>query len=148
MDRTIEQLRASDALKKVKQLRDGTNGYKVDCDKYASYAISLPSTILMNGLGQAAATLLSSSKRIAKDANEAEKKKIEIDAHYVLYKHLEEWLCSGYDQAPYKGFNDLMAAITVKDRDHYMRAQAEALAWLKWLKKFAEAYLKKPGSGE
>ena len=30
------------------------------------------------------------------------------------------------------------------DQQRYFRAQAEALAWLTWLKKFANAYLKRP----
>jgi CRISPR-associated protein Cmr5 len=34
-----------------------------------------------------------------------------------------------------------MAAIVNCDRAVYLRAQAETLAWLEWLKKFAVAFL-------
>ena len=62
-------------------------------------------------------------------------------AHYILYKHLQDWLCRDSKQAPYQHGN-LMQAITTNDRESYMHAQAEALAWLQWQKKFAVAYLK------
>jgi CRISPR-associated protein Cmr5 len=36
-----------------------------------------------------------------------------------------------------------MQAITEEDQRHYIRAQTEALAYLVWLKKFANAYLER-----
>lgn len=131
MNKTLEQVRAADALAKVKILMGQAvnNSEKADQnDKYASYVKSLPATILMNGLGQAAAFLL--AKR--------------DDAHHILYKHLQEWLCRDDAMAPYPRSGDLLAAITENSRDQYISAQAEALAWLAWLKKFAVAYLEKP----
>ena len=70
------------------------------------------------------------------------------DAHKKLYDNLSNWLCRDEKEAPYRGANDLMEAIVSNDRDTYLRAQAEALAWLEWMKKFATAYLKKPDKGE
>lgn len=130
MAKTLEQKRAADAFAKIDQLlKQRDAGWN---DKYASYTQSLPATILMNGLGQSAATLLASAKG-NKD-----------DAHWVLYHHLKKWLCRNNSDAPYQGEDDLMKAIVDNDRRSYIRAQAEALAWLQWLKKFATAYLKKP----
>ena len=69
------------------------------------------------------------------------------DAHKKLYDNLSNWLCRDEGGAV-PGANDLMEAIVSNDRDAYLRAQAEALAWLEWMKKFATAYLKKPDKGE
>lgn len=133
MSRTLEQKRAGDAYQKVQQL----TGKPEDWQKiYASYAKGLPATILANGLGQASATLLSAAKG---DRN---------DAHMVLYMHLQDWLCRENDnRAPYPGARDLMGAITSEGREQYLHAQAEAMEWLSWLKKFAAALLSSPESG-
>lgn len=133
MSKTLEQERAADALQKVRKVEE--EGKELQ-QEYSSYAKSLPATILANGLGQAAATLLAKAKGNKKDA------------HYVLYKHLNDWLCNDKEEAPYKKEEDLMKAITANDRNAYMRAQAEALAWLQWLKKFAAAYLYNPEGGK
>lgn len=131
MNKTLEQARAKDALDKVKMLLRQAENDKAKAesnDKYASYVKSLPATILMNGLGQAAATLMAST----------------AGEHKLLYRHLQGWLCRNESAAPYPGAGDLLDAITVNSREAYIRAQAEALAWLAWLKKFAVAYLEKP----
>ena len=138
MTKTMDQVRAADALGKVKKLSDeakGNSAYVDRNDKYAIYAKSLPATILMNGLGQAATSLLAKAEG--------------SDAHKLLYMHLESWLCKGNSEvkAPYLGHDDLIEAIIGNSRESYLRAQAEALAWLAWLKKFAVAYLKKTDGG-
>ncbi|WP_449241544.1 type III-B CRISPR module-associated protein Cmr5 [Desulfoscipio gibsoniae] len=125
---TLEQLRAADAFNKINRLLQQRNADWNE--KYASYVQSLPATILMNGLGQAAATLLAAAKGNSEDA------------HRVLYGHLGDWLCRNNKSAPYQGAGGLMNAIVNNERDAYIRAQAEALAWLQWLKKFAAAYLR------
>jgi CRISPR-associated protein Cmr5 len=119
----------------IKQSENKTNQAEWN-EKYVSYVKGLPAAILMNGLGQAAATLLAAS------AGNYEK------PHFVLYMHLQQWLCREGDSSPYPGENDLMRAITQGGREQYLRAQAEALAWLTWLKKFATAYLSKQDGGE
>lgn len=133
MSRTLEQKRAGDAYQKV----EGLAGKPEEWQKnYASYAKGLPATILANGLGQAAATLLAAAKG-KKD-----------DAHYVLYQHLQGWLCrEGDDRSPYSNARNLMANITSEDRNKYMHAQAEAVEWLSWVKKFAAALLSLPEGG-
>ncbi len=132
MRRTLEQERAADALTKVTDLEQKAagNSKQVDInDRYAQEAKGLPATIIMNGLGQAMATL-----RAGKDEHNG-----------ILYRHCQEWLCrNDAKAAPYPGQRDLLPALTAGSREDYLRAQNEALAWLNWLKKFATAYLPKP----
>lgn len=123
-EQTLAQRRAADALTKVNALKEKNN-----YGNYVSYVKGLPAGILMNGLGQAAATLLAAAKGK------------QDDAHYVLYRHLSEWLCRDALEAPYPNATDLLEAITQNDEADYVRAQAEALAYLEWLKKFAVALL-------
>ncbi|MCL6478844.1 MAG: type III-B CRISPR module-associated protein Cmr5 [Peptococcaceae bacterium] len=136
MKQTIEQRRALHALQKVEEVQKKEKASFQE--KYVGYVESLPAAILMNGLGQAAATLLSAAKG---DEN---------DAHRKVYDHLEDWLCRQFEQSPYYRQENheekmLMKAITTGDRWAYQKAQSEALAWLQWLKKFSVAYLKQPG---
>ncbi|WP_028962577.1 type III-B CRISPR module-associated protein Cmr5 [Sulfobacillus thermosulfidooxidans] len=126
MTLTIEQDRAQHALTQIKHLTDQPEQWQA---RYKSYAKGLPASILSNGLGQALATLLSASKGNHKDA------------HYVLYHHIEQWLCRSHPLAPYQGAQNVMEAITQHDSTAYRVAQMEAMAYLVWLKKFAAAYL-------
>jgi len=121
---TLDQRRAVDSLTRVKQLKKSG-----DPGKYASYVKSLPASILQNGLGQALATLLAAAKGNTSDA------------HYVLYSHLHQWLCSDSDDAVYRKAGDVLEALIQHDEKLYLHAQAESLAYLEWLKKFAVAYL-------
>ncbi len=122
----IERERAKHALKIVESLKDEK------LENYASYVKALPATILQNGLGQAMATLLAAAKGNPRDD------------HRRLYDHMEEWLCKKNEHSPYFGQNNLMKAITTNDEAAYIHAQAETMAYLEWLKKFAVAYLTKP----
>ncbi|OAT80421.1 type III-B CRISPR module-associated protein Cmr5 [Desulfotomaculum copahuensis] len=133
MSRTLEQKRAAHALEKVEQIK---KLHEDEQKKYSSYVKSLPAAILMNGLGQAAAGLLARAKGKPEDM------------HAMLFAHLEEWLCRKNENSPYQGGEGLIVAITARDRNAYLRAQVEALAWLQWLKKFATAYLKQPEGDE
>ncbi len=128
---TLQQRRAQHALKRI---RDAGDKYKKDEDreKFVSYAENAPASILINGLGQAAATLLAQAKGVPEDP------------HRAVYDALQDWLCRDSTMAPYKPGKDLLTAITEGDRDSYLHAQAEALAYLEWYKKFAVALLKKP----
>lgn len=122
---TLMQLRAGNALKRVKELENETGKARRNND-YAQTVSGFPAMIIANGLGQALATLLASGK-------EHEKK---------LYEHLQAWLCEGFDKAPYHEDTNLITSILEHDRASYIRAQVEALEWLSWLKKFSVAYLK------
>ncbi len=129
---TLEQQRAAFALERVRELQQaGPQSY----GHYVSYASALPATIIMNGLGQTLTTLLAKAGR---------KNAPREDAHYLLYSHVAGWLArddarNSVLPGPVDEFIDrLMQA----DQAVYVRAQAEAMAYLTWLKQFARAYLK------
>lgn len=131
MTQTLEQRRAKHALDKI-NARKGQN-----YGNYVSYVSGLPATILMNGLGQACATLLSQKG---------------TKGHKELYDDLQSWLCSNDAAAPYgipcpneHADTRLMDRITSSEASAYYRAQAEALAYLVWLKKLAKAFLEQGG---
>lgn len=120
---SLQQRRAAHALREVEELKErGENA------KYVSYVKGLPAAILLNGLGQSLATLLAAAKGNSSDPNR------------ILFNQLERWLRDDED-APYHSTKGLMEAITGQDEATYCRAQAEAIAYLTWLKKFAVAYL-------
>jgi len=85
----------------------------------------------MNSLGQACATLLAQAKGESSDK----------DAHKRLFDHLEDWLCGS--DAPVGLNKPLMNALVQSDQATYFHAQSEALAYLVWLKKFAQAFIVK-----
>lgn len=122
--RTLEQRRAAHALDRVKEVKGRTD---IDFEKYTSYLNGLPAAIISNGLGQAAATLLAKARGKTSEP------------HFVLYKHLEHWLCSDHEAALYRRKRPLIEAITQENEEAYLNAQAEAMAYLAWLKKFANA---------
>lgn len=125
---SLAQRRAAHALSRIEiHKNSGPKSY----GNYVSYTESLPATVLMNGLGQAAATLLSRAAGNAKDA------------HRLLYDDLQDWLCGKDAAVPYAKASDLMKALIDNDQQEYLHAQAEALAYLVWLKKFANAYLER-----
>jgi CRISPR-associated protein Cmr5 len=114
---SVEQERAKSALQWAEQW--GEKG--VDKDLLA-VANGMPAMILMNGLGQTAAFYKSKGGK-----------------HVELYKLLSTWL--EQPGKPYAG-KELLSGITNEDANTYRAAQAEALAYLQWVKKFAKAYYK------
>jgi CRISPR-associated protein Cmr5 len=122
---TMEQRRAKYALEQVKKARQ--EGIKPE--RYKSYASNLPAMIQMNGLGQTAAFYRSKGV----DNNEKGK------AYMALYQTLSDWLVQ--PGQPYQGSKGLLEAITEKNIHSYLRAQAEAVALLSWVKKFAKAFM-------
>ena len=126
--RTLEQMRAADALSRMRRLADREEGFK---EKYRSYVDRLGPAIVMNGLGQALAT---------------EKAASGDDAHRALYAGLSRWLCR-VEGGVYSGCDDALEALAKESQDRYLLAQAEALAWLQWHKKFCRASFPK-GEGD
>ncbi len=113
------------AQKRARHALDAINNIKDDYGKYVSYVSALPATIIMSGLGQALAMLKAGKK----------------PGHGILFNHMQDWLCSGWEHGPYSG--DILQAIIGGNEDDYIRAQAEAMEYLEWLKKFAVAFLDK-----
>ena len=125
--RTIEQQRASNALARVDELQAQTPKFK---ERYRSYVDRLGPAIVMNGLGQALATECAAAGD--KQAKDDEK------AHHELYAGLSAWLCRPVGGI-YPPGNDLLQELMQHDEERYLRAQAEALAWLEWHKKCCRA---------
>ena len=123
VEQTLGQKRAAHALDAVKKLVNQKN-----YGNFGSYVQRLPATIVMNGLGQAMASELAAARSGTNDDERA---------HKVLFKLVESWLqkSNAYPEI------DLMIAIVKGSQEDYVRAQAEALAYLDWLKKFSQAYL-------
>lgn len=133
---TLEQKRAKHALDQVKALQKEKPG------NYLSYVNALPAAILMNGLGQALATELASGKN-------------DSDPHRLLAKHMSEWLLSkeahtryatpASEEAKLDAAQRLLGRIVAGGQDAYLWAQTEAIAYVTWLKKFANAFLDPQG---
>jgi len=88
---------------------------KKDQKELRTYVVGMPAMILMSGFGQTCAFYKSKG-----------------DNHALVLDVLEDWLKKG----------DLMGLITQSSAQDYQLVQAESLAYLNWLKKFAKAYLK------
>lgn len=122
--RTLEQKRAADALKRVDEVARALTSDALKRE-YRAYVDRLGPAIVMNGLGQA----LASERARGADGSKG-------NAHHELYKSLAGWLCR--TDGVYPG-SDLLEAITEHCESRYLLAQAEALAWLEWHKKFCTA---------
>jgi CRISPR-associated protein Cmr5 len=129
---TLGQERAAQALSSINVLKN--EEFK---GKFASYVERLPAAIVMNGLGQAIASELAAS-RLNKDKRGSEEK-----AHERLFNLIQEWfgMSKVYENSS-SDANWLMKSILEGSQEDYVRAQAEALAYLDWLKMFSQAYLK------
>ncbi|WP_428264875.1 type III-B CRISPR module-associated protein Cmr5 [Haliangium sp.] len=128
---TLDQARAANALARVRALqRDGDYG------NYRSYVERLPAQIVMNGLGQAVALVKSRCRSKPGGGDDTDPR-----AYRRLYEDIDTWLRRDHEAAPYRGQDDLLTALTTCDQDTYVRAHAETLAYLDWLKKFACAFL-------
>jgi len=114
---TISQERAKHALAQVK---DWSGENAKDQKELKSYASNFPAMVLMSGFGQACAFYRS------KGGN-----------HELLFKAVASWL---HTQKIYAS-SELMDEIVGCDAAKYQLAQAEALEYLGWVKKFAKAYL-------
>ena len=133
--KTIERLRAADALSCVEKLTAEQDELK---KLYRAYVDRLGPTIVMNGLGQALA--MEQAAAGPKPKSERER------AHGQLYGNLQNWLCRR-DGGVYPSGKDILQAIVAEDEPRYLHAQAEALAWLEWHKKFCRASLPKSEEG-
>ena len=114
---TQEQERAAQAWKDV---RDDVKGKKEFASEYKALVASAPADIQINGLGQTLAFWLSKGK----------------NEHETLYSHVSTWVIQRM------GANgNLLQWITQTDSTRYRQATVETLAFLGWLKRFAQAEL-------
>lgn len=112
--RDLDRCRAEAAWKAVQEI--------AATDKeYGSLAREMPTLIQVNGLAQTLAFLKAKNKT----------------HHQKMFQHLSDWVCQQLRLRQ----GDLLEHILGMDSQLYRRATAESLAFLQWLKRFAEAKL-------
>ncbi|OAD19363.1 CRISPR-associated Cmr5 family protein [Candidatus Thiomargarita nelsonii] len=121
---TMQQQRAKFALEGVKRAAERLN--RDAQGEYCSHVAGLPFMIHANGLGQAAAFY--SSKAIGSGTND----------YRLIYELLSDWLKA--PGQPFEG-RDLLEGITQCDMSSYLAAQAEAMVFMNWVRKFAIAFM-------
>jgi len=125
MAQTLDQKRAAAAWKAVEEVCDEESG-----KKYTAWVRKTPSLILTNGLGQTLAFLRAKGK--GDNASEYQR----------VYNHLSEWVLPHLDPNIPNNPTErrkLLEWLLRQDSHVYRQATAEALAYINWLKRFAEA---------
>lgn len=112
---TLQQQRAASAWQMIEQVPKAEQG------KYGSLVRGLPALIQSDGLGQTLAFLLAKGKGSK-------------NAHQLAYDQLSAWVTKQLDAK-----ERLLDFILKADTATYRRATTEALAYLQWIKRFAEA---------
>ncbi len=120
--RSLEQERAKTAWECVTAVKG--QGY---AGKYGQLARSAPADIQANGLGQTLAFWNAKGEA----------------HHRKLLNDVSKWVKG---QIKFSESSLLEWVIKTADTDGYRRATAEAIAFLTWLKRFAEAELPKEGN--
>jgi len=117
---TLAQKRSAFALDGLRDL--GLNADKMD--NFATFTAGLPAMVLQNGFGLTLAFLL------AKGKNE----------HMQAFLLIWEWLSDlGLLNATKK--EEVLTSLAMMSQQDYLQAQAEALALLEWVKRYANAGL-------
>ncbi len=124
---TMQQQRAAFALEGVEKAKKCLD--EKQRKEYKSHVSALPFMIHANGLGQAMAFY----KSKCTDSKGNEKRD-----YVLLYQLLSDWLSQ--DDQPFEGM-DLLEGITNEDMHAYITAQAEAMVFMSWVKKFATAFM-------
>ncbi|MCS6964099.1 MAG: type III-B CRISPR module-associated protein Cmr5 [Thermoflexus sp.] len=109
--------------------------------EYRSLAMSAPADVQANGLGQTAAFWRAKGYERDKDSKEPKPKS--NSAHAKLLQHLARWLSEESVRILPKGKDPVAWISTEAQPEAYRRATAEAIAFLIWLRRFAEAELAK-----
>lgn len=117
VQRTTEQKRAERAWKAVKEVREKQK-------EYLALARSAPADIQTNGLAQTLAFWRAKGE----------------SHHQALYGHVSTWVMEQLGHSEQDLLDWITNANTSSDR--YRQATVEALAFLVWIKRFAEAELK------
>jgi len=115
---TLQQERAASAWRAVEKVESES---KNERGKYGSLVRGLPALIQTDGLGQTLAFLRAKGQD-------------KVNAHQIAYNQISQWVTGqlGTKEA-------LLDFILRTDTATYRRATTEALAYLQWIKRFAEA---------
>ncbi len=140
-----EQERGRQAWAAIREVKDRDQSKEKSLEKeYRSLARGFNALIQSNGLGQALGFLKAKGKN---DSNKA---------HYLLLKHLTEWMheprhfAAANSSVMDSGYDGLLRWVTDEGTSSadYRRATTECLAFGVWLRRFAEGELKEPDNGE
>jgi len=130
--RTLEQKRASKAWDFVQSIKGLSN--KDVKEKYSALARKAPADIQSSGFGQTIAFWN------AKGNDKSESASAENMAHQKLLAHVKDWLNDS--NSLHLNKTDLVEWVSKEAQmEDYRRATAEAIAFLVWVKRFAEAEL-------
>lgn len=150
----LEKGRAEFAYKcaiKGKEISKPTqiNGEWYEDDKYKSYVSKLPSMILSNGLGQTIAFVLSKRKK-EKEGKPPGSNLNPKNAYDLIYLQLTDYLKSNSTtkiKMP-DTEKELVNWIITQDTYNYRYITEEILAFLTWLKRFAEGMIEAEDGGD
>lgn len=120
MSKTLDQRRAAHAWNAIESI-----GFGDPAKEYAREAKKLPVRIMAAGLGQAMAFILAKAKN----------KKPNL---IKLHEDLTDWVIAKRG-IPAEKPNHLLESIAKGNSDFLRRATDEALAYLQWINRFAEA---------
>lgn len=142
--RSLEQERAKAAWNRVAFVRDHGKNRKGEsyAKQYGSLARSAPADIQANGLGQTLAFWR------AKGYEQGQPKDGDNE-HARLYQDVSTWVVEQLKELgvafPVKEPDLLNWVVETADTDQYRWATTEAIAFLIWIKRFAEAELPREG---
>ncbi|MBC7233573.1 MAG: type III-B CRISPR module-associated protein Cmr5 [Chloroflexi bacterium] len=142
--RSLEQERASvawECIQRVQERNKQLEDKKKYAKEYSSLARSAPADIQANGLGQTIAFWL--AKGYEWDKKEQQSKPKQDNAHAELLSHVARWL--RHRRILPEGKDPVDWISQDATTDEYRLATVEAIAFLTWLKRFAEAELPKEG---
>jgi CRISPR-associated protein Cmr5 len=123
-------------------------------DKYKSYVKKIPSMILSNGLGQTLAYVLSKKQKI-KEGKLPGSRENPKNAYDLIYKQLTEYIISEHttritpdDKKELIEKKELVKWVIDLESSKYKYITQEILAFLNWLKRFAEGLIEVEEEGE
>lgn len=124
--KTLSQERADFALKKVLE--------KTKEEKFANFSAGAPSVILQNGFGQAMAFWYAKANDKKGDNNE----------HKIMTDIIEEWSRKRFPGLFREGDSQrFLEDLMNMEQRHYHKVQNETIKLLEWVKRFANAFIKK-----
>jgi len=132
--KTANKDERGDLEKTKKALESGAKDFK---KSYSGLARSLPALVQTDGLGQSLAFLRAKGKNRG------------WEAYIRIYEHLSGWVTKQLRERniDLQGQNDLLHIVCKLDSRVYRLAIVESLAYLRWIKRFAEAELPPPEGG-
>ncbi len=132
---SLDQQRAERAYKNVTAINEQPDDKLKS--RYSSLARKVPAMIQTNGLGQALAFL----RAKAGSPKDRDSEKPERKSHRLVYEHISAWVMKQLNQDE---TGSLLEWVIQNDSPTYRRATNEAMAFLNWLKRWAEAILPEP----